>query len=262
VQNRFILSPSYLGKARSELESLARPGWIVNKPALPAGGEQPRMSAIHQIIADFVSETVLSGHRPVSIAGDCCAAIGVLAGLQRAGIHPSLIWFDAHGDFNTWETTPSGFVGGMPLAMIVGKGDQAMPEAVGLNTLPEDRVILTDARDLDPGERELIDKSSVIHLHKPETLLEQPLPDGPVYVHFDTDLVAVKESPAHNYPAPGGPSSALMNSVFRRLAQSGQVIAVSVSSWNPELDKEKKSETVSMHLLESLIGHVREGRIY
>lgn len=62
-------------------------------------------------------------------------------GLQRAGIDPNLIWFDAHGDFNTWETTSSGFPGGMPLAMIVGKGEQTMPEAVGLRDLPEGQVI-------------------------------------------------------------------------------------------------------------------------
>lgn len=256
MRNRFILSPSYLGEALPELESLAQPGWFVNKPAMPVGCRRSRMSAVHQIIADVVSETVLANLRPVSIAGDCCAAIGVLAGLQRAGIHPSLIWFDAHGDFNTWETTPSGFLGGMPLAMIVGKGEQSLPEAAGLKALPEDRVILTDARDLDAGERELIIKSAVLHLPKAETLLEHPLPDGPVCVHFDTDVVSGKESPAHNYPARGGPSSASIRSVFSRLARSGQVIAVSVSSWNPELDKEKKSETVSMSLLQTLVGQV------
>ncbi|MBW1867500.1 MAG: arginase family protein [Deltaproteobacteria bacterium] len=96
----------------------------------------------------------------------------------------------------------------------------------------------------------------MIHINKSEALLEHPLPDGPIYVHFDTDVVSVKESPAQNYPAQGGPSSAIIKSVFSRLAQSGQVIAVSLSSWNPELDKDKKSEKVSMSLLQTLIGHV------
>jgi len=212
------------------------------------------MSAVHQKIADFVSETVLADQRPVSIAGDCCAAIGVLAGLQRAGIDPILIWFDAHGDFNTWETTPSGFLGGMPLAMIVGKGEQTMIDAVSLKPLPEDQVILTDARDLDSGELELISKSEVTHLKKAETFLERPFPEGPIYVHFDTDVISCTESPAHNYPARGGPSSVMMQSIFSRLAQSGQVVAVSLSTWNPVLDTDKKSETVSMSLLQSLVG--------
>jgi len=144
----------------------------------------------------------------------------------------------------------------MPLAMIVGKGEQTMPEAVGLRALPESQVILTDARDLDSGERELIAESKVIHINKSETLLEHPLPDGPVYVHFDTDVVSLKESPAQNYPAQGGPSATIIKTVFSQLAQSGQVIAVSLSSWSPELDKDKKSEKVSMSLLQTLVGHV------
>jgi len=256
MRNRFILSPSFIDEVVPELESLAKPDWFINNPSLPNGDRQFRMSAIHKIIADFVSETVCQNERPVSIAGDCCTAIGVLAGLQRAGINPNLIWFDAHGDFNTWETTPSGFLGGMPLAMIVGKGEQTMPEAVGLRALPEGQVILTNARDLDSGERKLITESNVIHINKSETLLENPLPDGPIYVHFDTDVVSLRESPAQNYPAQGGPSSAIIKSIFSKLAQSGQVIAVSLSSWNPKLDKDNKSEKVSMSLLQTLIGHV------
>ena len=254
VRNRFILSPSFIDEAVPELESLAKPGWLINNPSLPNGDRQFRMSAIHRIIANFVSETVCGDERPVSIAGDCCTAIGVLSGLQRAGIDPNIIWFDAHGDFNTWETTPSGFLGGMPLAMIVGKGEQTMPEAVGLRALPENKVILTDARDLDSGERELIAESKVIHITKTETLLEYPIPDAPFYVHFDTDIVSLTESPAQNYPAQGGPSSAIIQSVFKQLAQSGKIIAVSLSSWNPELDKDKKSEKVSMSLLQTLVG--------
>ena len=121
-------------------------------PPLPDGDTTTRMSAVHETIAGFVVDTLATGQRPVSIAGDCCSAIGMLTGLQRAGIDPTLVWFDAHGDFNTMETTLSGFLGGMPLAMLVGRGDLALPEAVGLAPLPESRVILTDGRDLDPPE--------------------------------------------------------------------------------------------------------------
>jgi len=79
VKNRFILSPSFIDEAVPELESLAKQGWFINNPSLPNGDRQLRMSAIHKIIADFVSETVCENERPVSIAGDCCTAIGVLA---------------------------------------------------------------------------------------------------------------------------------------------------------------------------------------
>jgi arginase len=255
LKNRVILTPFFLDEALPELEYLAKSDWRINNPALSDGKKQARISSIHKPLTDFVSEAIFADARPVSIAGDCCTAIGVLAGLQYAGINPALIWFDAHGDFNTWETTPSGFLGGMPLAMIVGRGDQRMPEAVNLNALPENQIILTDARDLDSGERNLVNESAIDHLTNVEALLEHPLPADPLYVHFDTDVVSLQESPAHNYPAQGGPSSSVMESVFSRLAQSEQVIAVSISTWNPKLDKNKKSENISMSLLQTLIGY-------
>jgi arginase len=245
-----------MGEVLPALEALAGPDWLVHAPALTAGDTPVRLSALHRTLAEEVSKAVRDQQRPVSIAGDCCAAIGVLAGLQRAGIDPSLIWFDAHGDFNTWQTSPSGFLGGMPLAMMVGRGDQALPQAVGLRALPDERVILTDARALDPGEREFLAASGVVHIDACEALLGYPLPEGPMYVHFDTDVVRMPESPAHNYPAPGGPSAAIVDAVFERLARSGRVVAVSVACWNPELDTDHTSATVSMALLRTLVGDV------
>ena len=124
-----IVTPFYLDEPLPELEILAAPDWIINKPLLPDGEKQQRLSALHKPLADFTQQIVLNGKQPVSIAGDCCTTLGMLAGLQRAGRDPTLIWFDAHGDFNTWETTPSGFLGGMPLAMLVGRGEQTMLKA-------------------------------------------------------------------------------------------------------------------------------------
>jgi arginase len=128
MKNSFILSPFFLDEALPELESLTTPDWLINKPLLPGGDKQIRMSVIHRSLADFTAETITIGERPVSIAGDCCTAIGVFAGLQRAGINPTLIWFDAHGDFNTWQTSSSGFLGGMPLAMLVGLDSNPFPK--------------------------------------------------------------------------------------------------------------------------------------
>ena len=181
-----------------------------------------------------MERTARAGQRPVSIAGDCCATLGVLAGLQRAGVQPTLIWLDAHGDFNTWDTSPSGFLGGMPLAMLAGRGEQTMVRGLGLTPLAEERIILSDARDLDPGEKEAVAHSAVIHLPQVEQLLDYPLPDGPLYVHFDVDVVDVADVPAVSYPAPGGPSAATLQQVFHHLAQTGRITAVSLSTWNPQ----------------------------
>ena len=254
MKNQFILTSYYLTAPLSGLETLIQPGWAHNTLELPPGDKQEQMSALHFPLANWIAETAQQGYRPVSLAGDCCAAIPVLAGLQRAGIVPTLIWFDAHGDFNTWETTPSGFLGGMPLAMLVGRGEQRMCEAVGLRSLPENQIILTDARDLDPGERESVAGSGMTHLREVTELFTHPLPDRPIWVHFDTDVLRPEDAPAMNYLTPGGPSAGTLREVFRHLADTGRVIAVSVSAWNPDLDADGKSQKVCIALLETLLG--------
>ncbi len=253
VTNHFILTPFVLDQHSSELEILAQSSWTINRPNLPEGSLQQRLSELHRPLVDLVAQAVARGQRPVSIAGDCCTAIGVLAGLQRAGQDPTLIWLDAHGDFNTWETTPSGFLGGMPLAMVVGRGEQTLVNAMGLRPLPEAHVILTDGRDLDPGERQALAGSAVRHYSVPHALLMQPLADRPMYIHFDTDIINPDDAPAMTYRTPSGPSAAELEALFRSLALAGHIVAISMATWNPQRDQDGHSQTVCMALLQALL---------
>ena len=253
MKDQFMLTPYFLDKAVPGLDDLAASGWRVNHPALGSGEPQQRMVTLYKPLANFMAETIQQGNRPVSVAGDCCTSIGVLAGLQQAGVTPTLIWFDAHGDFNTWDTSPSGFLGGMPLAMAVGLGEQTMLNGLGSQPLPPANVILTDARDLDPGERKLVEESSTTHLPNVTDLLTHPLPNGPLYIHFDTDIIDPAEVPAMNYPAPGGPSAETVRKVFQHLASTGNIAAVSMSTWNPDLDENGRSRTICMELLNELL---------
>lgn len=253
MADRTIVTPYYLERPVPRPKELASADWSVNDPDFAAEGEQQRLASSHRPIADFVVAAVTAGDRPVSIAGDCCTAIGVMGGLQRAGVTPGLIWIDAHGDFNTPETTPSNFLGGMPLAMIVGLGDLTMPRAVGLEPFDAGRVLLSDGRDLDPGEADLLAASPVTVLAEFKELLEGPLPDGPIYVHFDSDVIDAAEAPAHNYPVGGGPSAAMVERVLSRLARTGRVIAASMSAWNPDLDTDGRTETLCMRSFAALL---------
>ena len=253
---RFILTPYFLDQALPGLEPLIDSEWVVNNPALPDGAPQLRMTALYKPLAELVASVQSSGKLPVSVAGDCCTSIGVLGGLQRAGIHPTLIWFDAHGDFNTWETTPSGFLGGMPLALLVGRGEQTIMEQVGTKLLPQEKVILSNARDLDPGERESLADSKVMILSNVSDFFEYRLPTGPIWVHFDTDVIDAGEAPAMNYPVSGGPSLDELREVFIFLASTGQIRAVSFSSWNPDLDQDGRSQAVTLNLLMDLINNI------
>jgi arginase len=253
MKNRFILTPFFLDQPMPGLEPLVEADWVINDPHLPKGTPQTRMSALYEPLAVLVSSSINQGELPVSVAGDCCTSLAVMAGLQRSGLNPTLIWFDAHGDFNTWETTPSGFLGGMPLAMLVGRGEQTIMKQVGVKPLSEEKVILSDGRDLDPGERESLADSNVIHLVKATDILDYELPTGPIWVHFDTDVIDSAEAPAMNYPVAGGPSEAELQRIFSSLAGTGQISAVSMSTWNPELDQDGRSGAVLMELLAVLI---------
>jgi arginase len=253
TNNTYILTPYFLDEFEDDMLPLARSGWQIVERGLSPGKKQERMVEIYTKLRDLVAQSLIAGEKPVSVAGDCCTTIGFLAGMQKAGINPTLIWFDAHGDFNTWETSPSGFLGGMPLAMLVGRGEQLLVDGVGMKTMPEDKVILTDGRDLDPGEREALSGSAVELLSEVSDLLDMPLPEGSIWVHFDVDVLNTEELPAVSYPASGGPSADLIRRVFRHLAESGQVVAVSLSSWNPDLDPDGRSRDLSMELLSVLV---------
>jgi len=254
MQNRFVLSPFFLEKPLPAAERLALPDWTINKPLLQEDGQMARMSMVHRHLADIVAKTVKSGYRPVSIAGDCCTVIGVLAGLQRAGVNPRLVWLDAHGDFNTWETTPSGFIGGMPLAMIVGRGDQTLMQAMELTPYPERQVILADARDLDPAERELLQQSEVLHVTEVASIPQLISSDQPLYIHLDVDVLDSSEAPAMRYPVKGGPTLNTLREMAERLANTGRVGGVSMTLWDFDQDADRRTERASMALLKAALG--------
>lgn len=223
-----VASPFFMGEPMPGFE-VPEPHETVD-PDLPDADAQHRMAVLYKELADRVAVI----DRPLVYAGDCVSIIGVLAGLERKRIQPTLIFFDAHGDFNTWETTPSGFIGGMPLAMVSGRGEQTIVVEAGLTPLPDDRLILVDGRDLDPGEDAAVAQSGIIHTTVDQLAHSLP-PAGPLYVHVDGDVVNPGEMPAMNYPAADGPSLSAVRAAMIHLAATDRVVAFSISSWNPEL---------------------------
>jgi arginase len=195
---------------------LDEPGW---SPLLP--------------LYSSVASAVSSAPRPLVMCGDCTVALGVVAGLQRTGLDPGIVWFDAHGDVQTMETTTSGFLGGMPLRLLVGYRPELAADTLGLRPVAEDRVVLVDARDLDPPEVEFLARSAMRRVSLPE-LSPDMLPDGPLFVHLDLDIVDPTELPAVRYPAPGGPSLAAVMESARMLFRTGRVVGVCVAcTWSP-----------------------------
>ena len=198
-------------------------------PELPAGTAQDRMIALFRALADGVA----AGDVRRVYSGDCMAPLGVLAGLERRGIRPFIVWLDAHGDFNTWETTPSGYIGGMPLAILVGKEERRMLDGIGLETIAENRILLSDAREVDPREGVALSRSAVriARLEELPGLIPQ---EGPIYLHLDLDVVRPSQMPALRYPAAGGPTLDQVGDFIEGLAKTGRLVCATIGcTWDP-----------------------------
>jgi arginase len=251
--DRILVTPFFIDQAApAHLRLSTFAAWI-NQPAVTGATPPERVASIGEPLAAQVHRVIQAGDRPVSIAGDCCSVIALVAGLQRSGISPRLLWLDAHGDFNTPETTPSGFLGGMPLAMLVGRGDQTVMQRLGARPLPEDDVVLCDARDLDPGERQALDGSQVLRLSSIDRLQALELADRPLHVHLDVDIINPLDAPAMAYPTAGGPRLPELEAMAGWLAMTARPVSVSVTTWAFEQDADRRTEQACLRVLRALL---------
>lgn len=232
--------PYYIGEqlaGRTEVDAIRESGiaqelaapWVDVRADFSASPDP--ITAVNRGIAQAIAAH--PDRLPVIFAGDCCCALGALKGLERQ--QPDVLWYDAHGDFNTPETTPSGFLGGMPLAWLVGRGDLRYMQGLGLAPLAEEKVTITDARDLDPGEDTSLAASGIRHLNDVTDLMHVTWGDRPLYVHFDTDVVDNREMPAISYPAPGGPSIQQAADSLRHVAGNARAAGLLFSLWDNRL---------------------------
>ena len=201
--------PYYLGEAiaeRREVEALRRSGiaaeldaeWVDIAPDFDRADDP--VVAVNRALAKAIQSH--EDKIPVVFANDCTSCLGMVKGLEAKT--PLILWYDSHGDFNTPETTPSGFLGGMPLAALVGRGNQHLMRGLELAPIAEADVIVSDVRNLDPEEGVMLRESNVTILETFDALNAAPLPERPLYIHFDTDVVDCAEMPAMSYPEPGG----------------------------------------------------------
>lgn len=192
------------------------------------------VSAVARQLANAPDDRAL----PVILAGDCFTSLGVLTGLSDLSM--SLVWFDAHGDFNTPESSRSGYVDGMALAAAVGDSQRALLASVpGFRALATDRVLLLGTRDLDPAEEERLAHSPITHLPA-NRLGDVPLPDlggGPVHLHLDLDVLhdSVGQVNAFRLP-PGGVSPSLLLALVEEIAGCAELRSVAITAYDPSLD--------------------------
>jgi arginase len=222
-----ILVPYHLDEHQPGLDYPLEPGVTV-AAGPPAGGIWDRLGALYGDVADRVAADAGAGVAPVVMSGDCTTSLGTMAGLQRAGADAGIVWLDAHGDVQTLETTSSGYLGGIPLRILAGYRPELISARLGLRAVPEPRIALVGARDLDPPEAAYLAASQIRQL--PVAGLDAAgLPDGPLYLHVDLDVIDSAALPGLLYPAPGGPAPAAVTAALRTVLATGRVAALGVA---------------------------------
>jgi arginase len=195
-----------------------------------------RLAVLYGAVADAVADAARRGERPVVVSGDCTTALGTVAGLQRAGAVAGIVWFDAHGDVQTLETTASGYLGGLPLRLLVGYRPELIAARLGLRPVPERQALLVGARDLDPPEVSYLEGAAIRQAEIAD-LDRASLPEGPLYLHVDLDVIDSAAVPGLRYPAPGGPSPGQVADAVRWVLGTGRVAAVGLAcTWHPGND--------------------------
>jgi arginase len=215
---------------------------------------------VNRELAAAVRDARERNELPIVVAGACDASMGAVGGIphDRTGV----VWIDAHGDFNTPESSTSGFFGGMSVAVLTGECYRAVWGEVGDSTpIPEDRIVLVGIRDLSPeAERERLDRSAVEivppggDVEGAITRLLERVDD--VYLHVDLDGLDPQIAPGIvDPPVPGGLSIDELERVIRAL--DGRLAAVSITTYVPEWDPEDRTLDVVLRAIDLISAHAR-----
>jgi arginase len=252
-----------------ECDDLGNVGTAVAE-AIDVGDEQarflPQIKETCLQIADLVQHASAAGSIPLVLGGDHSVALGTLSGLRAAHGPGGAIWFDAHGDLNSPETSPSGNVHGMVLAAALGlAGDRFREGGWGLPALAAGRVALVGVRSLDEGERSLLQDSDVrvftmsdVDRLGVERAVRESLAHvaGPGFVHLslDLDVVDPEIAPGVGTPVRGGLSYREAHLALELVAESGLLGSLEVVEVNPILDRENATASLAVELVASALG--------
>ena len=194
-------------------------------------------------LASEVAAARLRRAFPLTLAGNCITSVGTVGGL---GAGTGVLWFDAHGDFNTPETTVGGFLDGMALATLVGRCWTSLSAGVpGFTSIAEENVVLVGARDLDPAEAELLRASRVQHL-PPDARVAQIIEAveaiakrvRQLYVHVDLDVLDASEGRANGYVGGPGITLAWLLAAIYAASTRCPVAAGAITAYDPSYDQD------------------------
>lgn len=261
-----------LGHTVEDLGSIAVP-----EPTAPPTKDDPlkyldEVVCVANELAQRVESVVRAGATPIILGGDHSISLGSGSGVANAVTSPGIIWFDAHTDFNTSKTSPSGNIHGMILGALCGYGDPEAGDtslvdvAGGGPHFDARRVVIVGARDIDPGERELLKRSGAhvftmadIDRHGMDRVTRDAIAlasEGTpgIHVSFDLDGVDPKDAPGVGTPVPGGMTWREAHLAMELVASSGKLLSLDLVEVNPILDERNRTADLAAQLALSATG--------
>src|SRR3954447_24481391 len=205
-----------------------------------------------------VDDALSGANLPLLLAAECSIALTTLPAALRHRPEAKVLWLDAHGDYNTPETSTSGYLGGMALAGACGEWDTGLVEPI-----PSERVVLAGVRELDPEERRLLERSevTVVGSSAHETLVaaKNALDGAPVYIHLDLDVLDPEVFPAQ-FPAPGGLAPDKLYDLFEAVTEECELVGLEVTAFEAPDDEAEREEAAATaaHEIEPLLAAVPE----
>lgn len=212
--------------------------------------------------AALVERAAASGGFPLVLEGDCSHAVGALGGLARAGVRPGCAWFDAHGDIHTLQTTGSGYLGGMPLAVALGWEFDDWRVQAGLEPpLASEDAVLCGISDLDPEERAAAEAAGLAVVPADElsaqsvasTLGSLPSTADAWYLHVDVDIAGADVVPGGMTPTPSPPAAATIVEAVRAAAAVRPVRAAALATYNPSGDPSRRGARFGLEVVRALL---------
>ena len=226
------------------------------------------LSAIRGVCEEVAGEAVhmvSDGIFPVFLGGDHSVSIGTVSGVTKAAGRTGLLWLDAHADFNTPETSPSGNVHGMPLATIIGRGYPDLVNLGGETALRAEDVAIVGLRSVDREERELLFEAGVnvytmkdVDAYGVASVVRGALKDlshlDRVHLSFDLDVLDPEVAPGVGTPVRGGLTYREAHLVMELINEAAVVTSLDVVEINPILDSRNGTAELAVELIESLMG--------
>jgi arginase len=208
-------------------------------------------------VAERVRESRARGLFPIVLSGNCGIALGTVSGcgVDKTGV----VWFDAHGEATTPETTRSGFLDGMPISTLLGRAWQTLARTVpGFSAVPGERIVLFGARQVEEAENKLLDEAGVQRVATVEQLMKSlsgltKVVDQ-IYLHVDLDVLDPTEAIANQWTPPNGITVRTLLGAVAEVRKRARVAALGIASYDPAVDRDGRALSAALSVAEVLLG--------